>query len=317
MGRPLRFFKSDTIYFITGRCLQARMLLRPYDSTNAIIGGVLGKALARFDNIELYAFVFASNHFHMLLKNETGKITEFMQYVRSNIARKIGKQIDWNGKFWDRRYDAEPVLDDDALKGRLRYIFAHGVKEGLVSRCHQWPGLSSLPELVDGAQRQFVWPKTSASNTTKTKRPSQPKAEQDAQDIEYPLRVTLLPCYQGNPQAQQIMAKEMVAEIEAEYMAQRQGKGFLGRAKVLAQHPHDKPQNSKRSPRPLCHASSVENVEQYKAEYEAFAISYAEASQQYRKQMQKQNVGLLVKFPLHAYLPPIIKNCDAVMQSTA
>jgi len=29
---------------------------------------------------------------------------------------------------------AEPVLDDTALVGRLRYVLAHGVKEGLVER---------------------------------------------------------------------------------------------------------------------------------------------------------------------------------------
>jgi hypothetical protein len=38
--------------------------------------------------------------------------------------------VDWNGGFWERRYSAEPVLDDVALVGRLRYVLAHGVKEG-------------------------------------------------------------------------------------------------------------------------------------------------------------------------------------------
>jgi hypothetical protein len=38
----------------------------------------------------------------------------------------------------------EPVLDDAALEGRLRYMMAHGVKEGLLRRCQDWPGLSSF-----------------------------------------------------------------------------------------------------------------------------------------------------------------------------
>ena len=33
---------------------------------------------------------------------------------------------DWSGGFWERRYSAEPVLDDTALAGRLRYVLAHG-----------------------------------------------------------------------------------------------------------------------------------------------------------------------------------------------
>ncbi|MBN1962604.1 MAG: hypothetical protein JW841_16855, partial [Deltaproteobacteria bacterium] len=79
MGRPLRFYKTDAIYFITGRCLQARLLLRPSKHTNNIIAGVLAKALDRFADIELYAFVFVSNHFHMLLSSQKGHIAKFMQ----------------------------------------------------------------------------------------------------------------------------------------------------------------------------------------------------------------------------------------------
>jgi len=41
-----------------------------------------------------------------------------MQYLRSNIAKKVGRAVDWQGKFWDRRYDAAAVLDDDALVDR-------------------------------------------------------------------------------------------------------------------------------------------------------------------------------------------------------
>jgi hypothetical protein len=57
-----------------------------------------------------------------------------MQYLRANLSRKVGRLVDWSGGFWERRYSAEPVLDDEALVGRLRYVLAHGVKEGLVER---------------------------------------------------------------------------------------------------------------------------------------------------------------------------------------
>ncbi len=56
--------------------------------------------------------------------------------------------LDWSGGFWERRYSAEPVLDDATLVGRLRYVLAHGVKEGLVDRRAEWPGLTCLPQLL-------------------------------------------------------------------------------------------------------------------------------------------------------------------------
>jgi hypothetical protein len=47
------------------------------------------------------------------------------------------------------------VLDDTALVGRLRYVLAHGVKEGLVERSAEWPGLTCLPQLLGPARRLF------------------------------------------------------------------------------------------------------------------------------------------------------------------
>jgi hypothetical protein len=54
-------------------------------------------------------------------------------------------------------FSAEPILDEDALLGRMRYIFSHGVKEGLVETPEQWPGLTSIPEIVHGLKRLFPW----------------------------------------------------------------------------------------------------------------------------------------------------------------
>ncbi|WPB77632.1 hypothetical protein KYC5002_00500 [Archangium violaceum] len=66
-----------------------------------------------------------------------------MRYLRANLSKKVGRLADWSGGFWERRYSAEPVLDDTALVGRLRYVLTHGVKEGLVERSAEWPGLTS------------------------------------------------------------------------------------------------------------------------------------------------------------------------------
>ncbi|WP_395845311.1 hypothetical protein [Cystobacter fuscus] len=82
-------------------------------------------------------------------------LASFMQYLRANLSKKVGRWVDWSGGFWERRYSAEPVLDDTALVGRLRYVLAHGVKEGWVEKCAQWPGLTCLPQLQGAARRLF------------------------------------------------------------------------------------------------------------------------------------------------------------------
>jgi len=140
MGWPLRMFQEEGLYFVTSRCFQGRLLLRPSAEVNEVVGGVLARAVQQSaGNVRLHAFTFASNHFHLLVWARGAALAGFMQYLRANLSRKVGRLVDWSGGFWERRYSAEPVLDDTALVGRLRYVLAHGVKEGLVERSAEWP----------------------------------------------------------------------------------------------------------------------------------------------------------------------------------
>ena len=180
-----------------------------------------------------------------------------MQYLRANLSRKVGRLVDWSGGFWERRYSAEPVLDDTALVGRLRYVLAHGVKEGLVGRCAEWPGLSCLPQLLGPARRLFRW-----FNWTKrwSKRGGEDMAagegrfaEEWAEPVE--LEVAPLPCWKAlREEERQRAVRGLLEEVEAE--ARARGRPALGAQAVRAQHPHTRPERLKRSPRPLGHAST-------------------------------------------------------------
>jgi hypothetical protein len=80
-----------------------------------------------------------------------------MQRLQSNIAVKVGRLVGWRGRFFARRYSAEPIVDEGAQVERLNYILRHGVKEGLVSRCQQWPGLSCAQALLGGRASVHQW----------------------------------------------------------------------------------------------------------------------------------------------------------------
>ena len=66
MGWPLRMFQEEGFYFVTSRCFQGRLLLRPSAEVNEVVGGVLARAVQQSaGNVRLHAFTFASNHFHL------------------------------------------------------------------------------------------------------------------------------------------------------------------------------------------------------------------------------------------------------------
>ena len=142
MAYPIRHFDPQTVYFLTSRTLQSRLLMAPSRKTNELIGGILARAV-RQCGVELFAYVFTSNHFHLMARAPSAlAMSKFMQRLQSNIAVKVGRLVEWRGRFFARRYSAEPIVDAPAQVERLVYILSHGVKEGLVSSVAQWPGLS-------------------------------------------------------------------------------------------------------------------------------------------------------------------------------
>jgi REP element-mobilizing transposase RayT len=288
-------FDPKEIYFVTVRCFQGRLLLRPSRQTNEVLGGVLARA-TRLCSIELFGFVFASNHFHLILRAPERNLPRFMQFLLTNVSKKVGWLVAWRGAFWERRYSAEPVLDDEALLGRLRYILAHGVKEGLVRRCEEWPGLSSLSMMLGSptrAARWFNWTRRWSSRLgMETRRFSEEWSEREQ------LTLTLLPnLAKRSPAARRVICRRAVAAIEKE--AALQHPTVLGVATVLEQPPQHRPERPARKPRPLCHAVTHELRRLFRERYRSFIVAYRGASERLRRGVLK------VRFPEGAIPPPM------------
>jgi REP element-mobilizing transposase RayT len=302
MGWLLRMFQEEGYYFVTSRCFQGRLLLRPSAEVNEVVGGVLARAVEHSGgSIRLHAFTFASNHFHLLVWARGAALASFMQYLRANLSRKVGRLVDWRGGFWERRYSAEPVLDDAALIGRLRYVLAHGVKEGLVEKSAEWPGLTCLPQLLGPARRAFQW-----FNWTKrwSKRGSEDMggaqgrfAQEWAEPVE--LEVEPLPCWKGLGEEERERAvRGLLGDVEAE--ARAQGKPVLGAQAVRSQHPHTRPERLKRSPRPLGHASTGQALKELREQCRAFIAAFREAAERWRRG------DFLARFPLYSFPPRVV-----------
>ncbi|WPB78365.1 hypothetical protein KYC5002_04235 [Archangium violaceum] len=302
MGWPLRMFQEEGYYFVTSRCFQGRLLLRPSAEVNEVVGGVLARAVQQSGGcVRLHAFTFASNHFHLLVWARGASLAAFMQYLRANLSRKVGKLVDWTGGFWERRYSAEPVLDEEALVGRLRYVLAHGVKERLVERSAEWPGLTCLPQLLGPSRRLFHW-----FNWTRrwSKRGSgvvggaQGRFAQEwAEPVE--LELAALPCWDSLAEEERQRAvRGLVEQVEAE--ARAHNTPVLGARAVRAQHPHTRPERLKRSPRPLGHASTRHALKALREQYHAFVAAFREAAARLRRG------DYSACFPLFSFPPRVV-----------
>jgi len=284
----------SAVYLATVRCLQGRLFLCPSKETYEVLGGVLARSV-RLHGVELFAFNFASNHLHLIVRAPRANLPQFMQYLLSNISKKVGALVDWRGSFWERRYSAQPILDDDALLQKVGYVLGHGVKEGLVRGCDEWPGLSALPLMRDGKPRRFSW-----LNWSRRCRSAPPRKRAPLLDPRWAekeeLRLTNLPVSGfERPNVVRRFLDDCVRAIEQE--ARRTHRIVMGVRRVCAQAPQHRPARPKRSPAPSCHTTDRQLRDKFTEDCRSFSTVYCEASPAWRRG------DLTARFPVMAVRP--------------
>ena len=266
---------------VTLRTFQSRLLLRPGPAVNEIILGVLGRA-QRLYGVRCCSAVFLSNHFHCLLQvDDAQQLSRFMQHVDGNLSAEIGRKElhDWPGTMWSRRYQSIVVSAEPAAQvERLRYHLAHGVKEGLVDRVKRWPGVHFAKSILGGKPFKGLWFNRTAEFAARNR-------GEDFGRLKYAeeeeLVLSPLPCWADlTPEQYRERIAELVEEIESEARADREARGVepLGVEAILRQDPHSRPNQTKKSPAPDCHAATKAARERFWEAYSAFVAAFREAA---------------------------------------
>ena len=250
--------------------------------------------------VELYAFGGLSNHLHLLLgASDVDKLAGFMGFINSNLAREANRIVDWKEKFWGRRYRAIEISDEEAaLVGRLRYVISHGPKENLVLRCRDWPGLQCIDALTEEKPLEGFWRDRSFEYEARRR-----GKEVDPETLikRCTLELDPLPCWRHLPKEKiQQRIQEIVDDVDAQ-TARRvvlNGGAPLGPEAIRKQHPHDRPEHSKKSPAPAAHAASKAVRHQMKEAYRLFVAAYREAA----ASLRAGNVN--ATFPPGCFPPP-------------
>jgi len=313
MGRRLRYVPSGAMVEITSRTIQRRLLLKPTEELTGAILGILGRALAMYD-VQLHAFAFVSNHFHLLASPADGEqLAAFVGYVKSQISREAGRLYDWPGTLWDRRYTSINVVDEGAQVGRLRYILAHGAKEGLVASPLMWPGAHCAQALVHGDPIIGTWTdRTALYDARRHARRLGHEIDEHEYQAQYLVNLAPLPCWRGfTALERRRRCAELVDEIEREAAEDItvSGYGPLGVAKILEQHPHQIPRTRPRKRNaPLVHATTATVRESFTATYRRFVDQFRRASQRLRRGERD------ARFPLYSFPPclPYVGNAVVV-----
>lgn len=228
MARP-REVLPGRFLMVNRRCLERRFFLRPDPITNQIIWYCIAVA-ARYTDMEVILPSFLSNHHHTVLYDRHGRHAEFTEYLHRLLARSVNAHL---GR-WENLWAAEQVcvvhlVDRAAVMDKLVYAATNPVKDGLVARVADWPGVNGLAALLDGRTMTIARPEVFFRAVG---------GLPDAVTLEL-----VIPPELGDATEVRDELRRRVAEVEAACAAARaeSGRDVLGKRAIRRQHWNERP----------------------------------------------------------------------------
>ncbi|HEV7507422.1 MAG TPA: transposase [Thermoanaerobaculia bacterium] len=281
MARRLRYIPAPrTLVFITCRTVQGRFLFRPGSELNDLVLGVLGRCQRNYD-LTLCAVTVLSSHLHLLaVVDDARQISGFMRDLKSKLAREVNRLTGWKGHVFERRYDMAVVTEEEGAQiGRLAYILAHGVKEDLVERVRDWPGVQSARALLDGEPLTGQW-------FDRTREFAERNLRQPIEPLRFATKelvvLSPIPCWAHLPKdVYRARVASLVESIEWEAALRRSqtGRSVIGVKAILAKDPQHRPTELARSPAPLLHAVSKAARKAFYEAYSWFVAAFRTAAE--------------------------------------
>ena len=238
MSQPRMSIPGGT-YLITRTTAMSLFLLTPSKAVNEIMEYCIAWA-ARGRGILIHAVSVESNHFHLVVTDTEGRLSEFMQELNRSAARCLLQH--YRERFPDRRIDAlwtraqsfnaSLLLNPNAVLDKLVYTLTNPVKDGLVRDYRKWPGFNTRPSDWRRGARTARRPSVYFKNTPET--------------IDYQI---CAPSQLGAALEQAISTVELhirVAQEQAAVELAAQGRSVVGTSAILGTNPLDAP----RTPQP-------------------------------------------------------------------
>ena len=223
-------------YLLTRRCVQRRFGLVPRGPTPQVMAYCIAHAAAKH-GIQVHAVMCLSNHYHAVLTDPHGHISEFARDVHSLTARALNASGGRWEAFWSSQgLSLVRLVTTEDLWHKLVYTHTNPVAAGLVSHSSQWPGFRTKP--VDHARLPLH-----------AKRPRTPFFRRGRLPREVTLALSVPPQLGHlNAEAFAQQLKERVEHREVEIRAQfaRSGRTFMGPRAVMRQRRDARPRTVER-----------------------------------------------------------------------
>jgi REP element-mobilizing transposase RayT len=132
MARPLRIEYEGALYHVTARGNERKRIYfnkTDYKKFREYIEGTQEKY-----GCLLHAYVFMTNHYHMIIETPKPNISKVMHYINGSYTTYINKKRDRSGHLFQGRYKAILIDRDNYLLELSRYIHLNPVRAHIVEK---------------------------------------------------------------------------------------------------------------------------------------------------------------------------------------
>jgi putative transposase len=113
------------------------------------------KEKSRIYKIAVYAYSIMDNHFHLVLQNTNGRLSEFMRVLDGQYAMNYRRMVEGKGYVFQNRYKSTLIGEDKYLKIVIVYVLLNPVRAGLVKNPYDYRW-SSIGEYFGGNLSDIV-----------------------------------------------------------------------------------------------------------------------------------------------------------------
>jgi hypothetical protein len=182
---------------------------------------------------------------------------------------------------------------------------SNGVKENLVDRVLDWPGVNSARAILEDKPLKGYWFDRTQEFAARNRGEEYGRLTYATEEE---VVLTPLPCW-AHLSAEQYWERVagLVEEIEADARAERERRQIpaLGVETILKQNPQGQPKASKRSPAPRFHAATKAARDGFWEAYSVFVAAFREAAERLKEGDR------LARFPVGSFPPglPFVSSC--------
>jgi putative transposase len=154
MPRLPRLYAPGGTVHVVGRCNNREFCFKTPEDFQIILTRL--EEMTRIYGVTLYAYTLMANHIHLLLQApQTERLTRPLRWFFRETTRAWQRTRGRRGHFWERRYWACLVDDDEYALAALRYCDRNPVRAGLVDDPASYPW-SSCAAYALGARNPLV-----------------------------------------------------------------------------------------------------------------------------------------------------------------